>query len=333
MRQTLDGGYVIAGQACKYPADVDAWLIKTDSTGDAVWNRRFDAQGSDLQYAVEQTTDSGYILVGFTGPSPGVCDAWLLKTDEYGDVVWTKTFGGAGDDLAYGVQQAGDGGYVAAGCLELPGSTDAWFIRTDSRGDTIWTRTYGGASYDVASSVQQTRDGGYIVAGYTPSQSGRQDAWLIKTDSFGDTLWTRTFGGENWDYAFAVQQTQDDGYILAGWTESFGAGGSDAWLIKTDSLGNVGVGEGRQTLDARRMTLDIRPNPCAGLATVSLKPQAPSSKPQTLRVYDASGSLVLSRASGVERQATSVVLDLRGQPSGVYTLRLGSVTTRLVVQH
>ena len=106
--------------------------------------------------------------------------------------------------------------------------------------DTLWTRTYGGPDYDEGYSVQETADGGYIVAGYTSSfGAGKPDVWLIKTDPNGDTLWTKTYGGSEWDQAWSVQQTSDGGYIVAGWTESFGAGEADVWLLKTDADGDT----------------------------------------------------------------------------------------------
>jgi len=102
-----------------------------------------------------------------------------------------------------------------------------------------WSRTFGGSDYDDAGWVRQTSDGGYILAGCTRSfGAGGSDAWLIKTDSLANEDWSRTFGGSDYDYAYSVRQTSDGGYILAGWTYSFGAGSCDAWLIKTDSAGN-----------------------------------------------------------------------------------------------
>jgi len=112
-------------------------------------------------------------------------------------------------------------------------------IKTDSSGNKIWDKTFGGSQYDSADSVQQTNDGGFVIAGATCEYGlGGHDAWLIKTDSAGNKIWDKTFGGSDMDEANSVQQTTDGGFIIAGSTSSYGAGGSDAWLIKTDANGN-----------------------------------------------------------------------------------------------
>ncbi|MCH7760731.1 T9SS type A sorting domain-containing protein, partial [candidate division TA06 bacterium] len=133
-----------------------------------------------------------------------------------------------------------DWGYIIAGDTRSfgAGGWDFYIIKTDSLGDTLWTRTYGDTNHEASTFVQETSDGGYIVAGYTSSfGAGNGDVYLIKTDSLGDTLWTRTFGGTANDEGWSVQQTvQDGGYIIAGGTTSFGAGGKDLYLLKTDSL-------------------------------------------------------------------------------------------------
>ena len=163
---------------------------------------------------------------------------WLILTN----LTFNKTYGGSGVDWAYAVQQTSDGGYILAGeTLSFgAGSADAWLIKTDADGNKVWDKTFGGSSWDEGLAVQQTSDGGYILAGPTNSfGAGSMDAWLIKTDADGNKVWDKIFGGSGDDVARAVQQTSDGGYILAGYTGSFGAGVYDAWLIKTDAEGNA----------------------------------------------------------------------------------------------
>jgi hypothetical protein len=157
-------------------------------------------------------------------------------------VAWSVTFGGSELDGGRSVQQSADGGYVITGhaMSYRTSKTDVWLIKTDSLGNMAWNKTFGGSRLDYGLSVQQTSDRGYIMAGYTYSYgAGRSDVWLIKTDSLGNMAWNETFGGSGEDMGYSVQQTSDGGYVVAGYTHSYGAGESDAWLIKTDSSGNV----------------------------------------------------------------------------------------------
>ncbi|MCD4707500.1 MAG: T9SS type A sorting domain-containing protein [Candidatus Sabulitectum sp.] len=246
VQQTTDGGYIMAGYTESYGAGYqDAYLLKTDSSGDTLWTRTFGGATYDYGFSAQQTTDGGYILSGWTWSyGPGYYDVYLIKTDSSGDTLWTRTYGSPDPnewEKGYSIQQTADGGYIIAGCTEMgAGSYDVLLVKTDSSGDTDWIRTYGGADEDKAWSVQQTLDGGYIIAGFTESAgAGSYDVWLIKTNSSGDILWTETYGGAGADYGYSVQQTTDSGYIIAGRTESFGAGSSDVWLIKTTSSGDT----------------------------------------------------------------------------------------------
>lgn len=245
VQQTTDEGYIIVGSTFSFGAGVgDVWLLRTESSGDTLWTKTFGGTNHDAGNSVQQTTDGGYIIAGSTRSyGAGNSDVYLIKTDATGDTLWTKTFGGADYDYGNSVQQTTDGGYIIAGStppLDAGGAGDIWLIKTDSSGDTLWTKTYGGIHTDFGYSVQQTIDGGYIIVGYTNSfGAGNDDVWIIRTNSSGDTLWTKTFGGSYYDEGRSVQQTTDGGYIVVGSTNSYGAGHYDIWLLRTDSSGDT----------------------------------------------------------------------------------------------
>jgi len=234
VHQTNDGGYIVAG----YNSG-NAWLIKTDASGNQQWSKTFGGSYSDGAYGIQITTDGGYILAGWTmsyGPG-SLLNAWLVKTDNLGNQQWNKAFGGTGSDNAYCVQQTTDGGYILAGETDSfgAGNIDAWLIKTDSSGNEQWSKTFGGSIRDYGYSVQQTMNGGYVIVGYTNSYSSSEDVYLIKTDSLGNKVWDKLLGGTSSDEGKSVQQTSDGGYIITGFTLSYGAGVHDVWLIKIES--------------------------------------------------------------------------------------------------
>jgi len=237
VRQISDGGYIIAGVTESFGAGLsDVYVLKTDSSGDTLWARTYGGSREDRSYSVQQTSDGGYIIAGYTNSfGVGLTDVYLVKIDSSGDTLWTRTYGGRASDWGYSAQQTSDGGYIIAGRTESFGAglSGVYLVKTDSSGDTLWTRTYGGSDYDVGYSVRQTPEGGYIIAGVTHSfGAGSGDVYLLKTDSSGDTLWTRTYGGSSDDRGYSVQRTSNGGYIIAGGTQSFGAGGWDVYLIR-----------------------------------------------------------------------------------------------------
>jgi len=244
VQETPDGGYVIAGYTDSYGAGSgDVWLIKADSSGNLAWDKTFGGPSEDHGYSVQQTSDGGYIIAGSTDSyGAGNDDVWLIKADSSGSMAWNKTFGGSGDDYGYSVQETSDGGYVIAGATGSygAGNDDVWLIKADSSGNGTWDKTFGGSGLDWSHSVRQTSDGGYIIAVSTDSYgAGNDDVWLIRADSSGNVTWDKTFGGSGDDYGHSVQETSDEGYVIAGATGSYGAGNDDVWLIKTDSSGNA----------------------------------------------------------------------------------------------
>jgi len=244
VRQTTDGGYIVAGLTQSSGAGyADVWLIKTNARGDVVWTRAYGGRHWDEGKSVQQTSDGGYIITGFTWSFGGKGDSyvWLIKTNAQGDTLWTRTYCGRGAWGRSG-QQTTDGGYIITGYdySSDTGACDVYLIKTNAQGDTLWARTYGGGAEDRGYSVQQTADGGYIIAGETSSfGAGNSDVYLVKTNASGDTLWTRTYGGASDDHGYSVRQTIDGGYIIAGNTQSFGAGNEDVYVVRTDSQGNT----------------------------------------------------------------------------------------------
>jgi len=262
MVQTSDGGYAIAG----YTNSLDGrfWLVKTDAYGSVEWNHLYSGGVRSLIV----TPDGGYALVGTIIIRPEGCvdpclpahsrftlaraseawipyDCWLLKIDAYGNVEWNQTYTGPDFDVAYSVVVTSDGGYAIAGSTDSfgAGEYDFWLVKTDSYGTMQWNRTYGGADEDFAHSLVKTSDGGYALTGYTKSfGAGDRDFWLIKTDDYGNMEWNQTYGGADEDMANSLIATSDGGYAIAGGTYSFGIGGGNFWLLKSDEYGVIPEG-------------------------------------------------------------------------------------------
>lgn len=210
---------------------------------DTLWTRTYGGIAREGSFSVQQTFDGGYITTGPTMSfGAGSWDVYLVKTDSNGEVIWTKTFGGSGEDWSQRVQQTSDSGYIIVGWTSSfgAGGLDIYLIKTDINGNLVWQRTYGGLDWERGYWVQQTVDGGYIISGWTESfGAGSRDMYLIKTDANGNAIWTRTFGGYDEDFARSCQQTADGGYIVGGWTYSFGVNGQAVYFVKTDANGNA----------------------------------------------------------------------------------------------
>jgi hypothetical protein len=317
VQQTPDGGYIIAGFTISFGAGgYDVYLIKTNVSGDTLWTRTYGGTDDDYGYSVQQTLDGGYIIAGTTDSyGAGFRNVYLIKTNSQGDTLWTRTYGGTGYDMGYSVQQTSDGGYIVAGVTGSFGiNGNVYLIKTNATGDTLWTRNYGGMDNEWGQSVQQTSDGGYIIAGFTCFYMARTyNVYLIKTNATGDTLWTRNYGGIRDDWGCSVQQTSDGGYIIAGFTWSFGVGNEDIYLIKTDAFGNSGVEEKPEGNGQKAVSrIKIMPNPFTSFAEV------PGQEKETFELYDIAG-----RRVGTYR-GDRIGANL---PAGVYFLRSSGKTS------
>jgi hypothetical protein len=247
IEQTLDKGYIVIGFVHVESGNQDFWIMKLNGTGYISWQKLYGGSGVDTVYCLQQTEEGGYIVAGRTDSFTTSMAFWILKLDDEGGILWQKTYGGAtGNSLevAYSIQQTADDGYIVAGeTRTASGNYDCWVLKLDGNGNVMWEKTYGGSEDDRAYSIEQTRDGGYIVAGKSWSfGAGLYDIWVLKLNSDGTVLWQKTYGGSENDttiYTNSIQQTADDGYILVGDTNSFGAGGVDIWVLKLDSNGNI----------------------------------------------------------------------------------------------
>ena len=195
-----------------------------------LWNRTYGGAGDQVAVAMIETSDGGFAFAG---------GRLLVKTDEFGNMEWNRTYEGSIESLV----ETSDGGYALAGTIGPTSAKDFWLLKTDEFGNVEWNRTYGGTENDYGESLVLTSDGGYAIAGYTMSfGAGDEDFWLVKTDALGNMEWNKTYGGTEYDFAHALVATSDGGYAIAGFGRSFIVSNKTNhafWLVKTDALGNM----------------------------------------------------------------------------------------------
>jgi hypothetical protein len=242
--QTSDGHLITVGNTHHDDASgLDVWLKKVNPFGELVWIKTYGGPYYDIGLSVHETADGGYIIGGQSGSHP-----FLIRTNIDGDTLWTRKYSGNYQGMCYEVIPVFEGGFVLTGYYSPPGDMvydppHVWLARVDDTGDTLWTRRFGGNYQATGFSIQEVHSwlmgyDGYIITGST-TESGSEDIWLLRIDLQGDTLWTRKYGGDGNDIGYSVRMTDDEGYIIAGRTESFGEGSGDVYLIKTDYSGHV----------------------------------------------------------------------------------------------
>lgn len=243
--QTNDEGYILIGIIYQNESNFgDIFLCKTDLYGNEEWTKNINVSGDDIGNCVRQTSDGGFILTGysfiFEGYEPIDVYGWLIKTDSAGNIQWLKTC--PSYSFSNSVKETTDGGFILAGGITdsiVSEKCDLLLIKTDNNGNFIWEKIIGEEYYEYGLSVDQTSDQGYIITG--PSEdigTGDSEIWLLKTDADGVEMWNKKFGEADHDIGNCVDQTNDGGYMISGWTNSFEFG-IDAWLIKTDEQGNL----------------------------------------------------------------------------------------------
>ena len=244
---TSDGGFALAGHTKTLGAGLsDFWLVKTDKQGNMEWNQNYGGEERDIAHSLIETSDGGYALIGkilYYSNVSRRSNIWLVKTDSLGVMEWSQTYGGEFSDDVSSLVEASDGGYVFAGATQFSGSGNgyAWLVKTDSLGVMEWNQTYGGLDNDRVHSLIKTSDGGYALGlqrdmiETIPHMD--TDVVLIETDSLGVMEWNQTYGGAERDMVSSLVEVSDGGFALAATTYSFGVGGGDFWLVKTDSLG------------------------------------------------------------------------------------------------
>jgi hypothetical protein len=343
VKETNDGGFIITGHTQSSDGDVsqnqgsvDIWVIKISSLGQLIWEKSFGGSGFDQSVDIQLTNDGGFIVVGHTTSNDGdvsnnngFFDFWIFKISNSGLLQWEKSFGGSNEETARSVKQTNDGDYIVVGSTksddgdisELKGIEDFWVIKLTENGDLIWEKTYGGTQIDRAWYVQLTSDNNYVVVGETYSDDGDvsinqglSDVWIIKISENGELLWEKTIGGTAIDEARNIQETNDGGLIISGYTYSndgdimINQGENDFLIVKLgpDNLSN--------SSHINLPTIDIYPNPAQDFLYINVEKYNTN---QEIKIVDVLGNTLYSQVL----MDSKTKIDMSSFSSGVYLVK------------
>src|SRR5437667_5349328 len=326
---TNDGGYILVGSAlpacCR--GGHSAWLLKLDHRGGVEWSRFYGAP-YDALFTVHQTSDGGYVAMGNTQSieSGHVFNAWILKLDSLGGIVWQKAF--PGQD-GYWVEQTSDGGYIMSGTVLADGKGAGWVVKLDSSVNTVWQKAFEVAPHSPAYQVHQTSDEGYIVLGQI---DGRGGAWIFRLDSEGNILWQKSYSGVGSAYPSSIEEMSDHGFIVSGRFNpaslSPQAGLWGPWLLRLDAdgnmvwwkmygLGNSGLQEVHETMDGGLIAVGNEATDCCGHLVWAMKLDSdgnvhgcPVGVPSNATLTDTSSITTIPSATSVNTSFTATPTDV-----------------------
>jgi hypothetical protein len=364
IQQTQDGGYIVAGISNSNNGDVtghhgtnanpDYWVVKLDSSGTIQWQKSLGGSGDDRAFSIQQTSDAGYIVAGWTWSTDGdvtghhgTYDYWIVKLDNSGTIQWQKCLGGTDYDIANSIQQTTDGGYIIGGVSSSSdgdvtvnhGYQDFWIVKLNSAGVIQWQKSVGGSMGEEAYSIQQTSDGGYITVGWSWSSDGDattnhgyNDYWIVKLNAGGVLEWQKSLGGSSYDQANSLQQTSDGGFIIAGFSRSNDGdasgnhGGPDYWIVKLSAY--IGIKE-----IGNNIFINIYPNPISSNSTITFTYPSTGEKKEIV-INDVNGKEVVRYA--LPQWSTTQTVKLPQMAGGIYIARLagenGSANVKFVVE-
>ena len=346
IRQTKDGGFVMAGSTTSTDDDItsnhgaeDYWIVKLSSAGNIEWQKCYGGTGSEAAYSIEQTDDGGYIVCGNSNSSDGDVtanhggnDYWVVKLKSDGSIDWQKSYGGSANDNARSISIT-SGGYVIAGYSSSNdgdvsgnhGKIDYWVIKINSTGQLQWQKTLGGSGNDIASSLQETADKGFVISGQSMSSDGNitghqgsadtTDCWIVKLNQSGDMQWQKSIGGTSYDMGNSIRQTMDGGFIAAMQSSSVNGdvtgnkGKMDYWVVKLSPVSDVKE-------EANMQTVSITPGIAESEITVNLTSSSGSN--QIISIYNLNGELQKSIYNS-EKNLNISIADL---PAGVYFVKV-----------
>jgi Secretion system C-terminal sorting domain len=352
LKQTNDDGFIICGYtdsnegqlASNHGGISDAWVAKLNTDGQIEWQKCFGGSNYDIANNICQTAEGDYLFCGSTKSTDGditanhgEADFWVVKLGSFGEIIWQHCFGGTNSDFANDIKQTEDGGIIVSGSSEsidgdisqMQGIWDSWVLKLTASGVVEWQKSFGGSETESAISIQLTKDVGYIVAGFTESSDGdvgqldfhgASDIWVVKMDQLGALEWKKCLGGTNYDLAAQIFQTADEGFIVAGLTESEDGdisslqGITDAWVVKLTPLVRV-----------EEIIVDypflIHPNPVTNTATIEVPEQTSL---LTVSVYDVNGGLINTQTA-----PNQGVIDFSTLPKSNYIVKVASVSGKV----